>query len=221
MEDTPETHFVKRLHFTYLFPVLFRSHIWNLLAFTPVSNLKVENVPPAFRLIAHSSSVAELLCWPYDCAHSAGKYKLFSSDTIPSPASSWPVLVFGPAVQARAWRALLLPLCPMLSLSTLCHILSGTLLCTLHSFGPGWGTSICQTVIVYQELIWGPFVLSFRVSFPRSQSPVHLLPGTETHCSALAEDGSSASLFFRLKTDRFYVSFLCSEQYSDVCNPTA
>lgn len=141
--------------------------------------------------------------WPCDCAHSAGKYKLFSSDTIPSLALSWPVLVFAPAVQARAWRAVLLPLCPMLSLSTLCHILSGTLLCTLHSFGPGWGTSICQIVIVYQELIWCPFVLSFRVSFPRSQSPVHLLPGTETHCSALAEVGSSASLFFHLKTELF------------------
>lgn len=64
MEDTPETHFVKRLHFTYLFPVLFHSHIWNLLAFTPVYNLKVANVPSAFRLIAHSSSVAEMSAGP-------------------------------------------------------------------------------------------------------------------------------------------------------------
>lgn len=165
MEDTPETHFVKRLHFTYLFPVLFSFSYLKPAGFYTSVQLKSSKRAICFQADSTFIFCSRDVRWPCDCAHSAGKYKLFSSDTIPSLALSWPVLVFAPAVQARAWRAVLLPLCPMLSLSTLCHILSGTLLCTLHSFGPGWGTSICQIVIVYQELIWCPFVLSSECLF--------------------------------------------------------
>lgn len=175
--DMPGLPFLDR---GYTWDTLYKKRAFYLLTLGAFSLLQLE--PAGFGTSVELKNSKYALCfrtdstfilrsraarWPGVCTHSAGKYKPFSSDTIPSLALSWPVLERACRLN-RSLGAVLPALSCVVFKDSLFHVLRGTLPSTFYGIGPGWGTVVCQIVIAYLELIWGPFVLSLRVSFPGS-----------------------------------------------------